>query len=276
MADQNESAATSHVRARLITGPPKDRERRFNKLDALEEEANAETEWRKDAKADSGAEEDDEDTSLASLTTGARERRRRQRWRKRKVDNRSKADEGVIHVGRIGDVDVFSAKLKDGQVNLEDFRDAEFRQRYEQEHTFRYDVQPVSGHALRMARHHSPNGQKAQTKKLYYREYPRFTFLGRYDFEEKDLFVLLWTTVPANRGGGESRLTKRVFESHACEGYCRVTEVTPIAPIDEVEATLKGENEAIDEDEKDVVGSTKETMTGSKRFKKWANFCTFM
>ena len=51
-------------------------------------------------------------------------------------------------------------------------------------------------------------------KKMYLKHHPHFNFIGRYEFENKHLFVLVWRLVKANEGSKDTkqRISKFIVE----------------------------------------------------------------
>ena len=59
-------------------------------------------------------------------------------------------------------------------------------------------------------------------KKMYLKSHPHFNFIGRYEFENKQLFVLVWRLVMVNEDVGgkdrEQRMSKFLVE--VTNAYC--------------------------------------------------------
>ena len=112
------------------------------------------------------------------------------------ANNNVKANETneneVVYVGGIGNADEFIAKLRAGEVDLEKFRDDDYRRSFELENKVK--MNPVDMVAFKV----SPLHEFALQKKLFLKQNPRFNFLGRYDFVHKDRFVVEWKTVLIN------------------------------------------------------------------------------
>ncbi len=128
----------------------------------------------------------------ASSDSQKKVERLKRRLKERKHAGTYEGEPGKVqYVGRIGDADEFIRKLRRGEVELEDFKDPEYRRKYEGDFVFPFEDIPI--YVMRTAR--VRHDTKISTKKLYLKSKPRFTFIGRYDFQYKKFFVLVWSMI---------------------------------------------------------------------------------
>ena len=136
--------------------------------------------------------------------------RLRHRLKARKKAHEHESAAGHAYVGRIGDADEFIRKLRDKELALGDFADPERRRLYEFEYVFPCECLPM--HVILRAK--PKHEMRVATKKVYLKQKPRFTFIGRYDFEYKRLFVLKWSLISVK--GSKKRVTRFLIKNDSC------------------------------------------------------------